>query len=433
MEAFGNSLIAFGEKLSEFSNTIGEVDLSGISANINDLTTSIQNSATQIGDGFVNSLNTAGSQIVQAATDMINSAISAITGATSNFQTEGTNLGDAIASGLTAASGNVTAAAQSVASESVSSVSQYDGQYRAAGYNMAAGLASGISAGNSLAVDAAVNMAKSALAAAKEELGIHSPSRAFMAIGRYIGEGLANGIRDNAYRAVDETEASAAKVKSVAKKSFDDVEKWVEEAKSFDELSLAEELEIWDTMISKYSEGSEERLKAEKNAYAVLKELREEDYQNSKDWIDKEKDYNRMSTKEELEAWKRVQERYIEGTDERAEIDKKIYDLKHELIDGDVYALEREIQANDDLIASLEEETVAYSNAVKEGIYLRKLLKDAEYSTSKNWIETEKDYNRLDTKGELEAWERVQARYEDGSEERIEIDKKDLRSKARTY
>lgn len=92
LEAFGNSLIAFGEKLSEFSNTIGEVDLSGISANINDLTTSIQNSATQIGDGFVNSLNTAGSQIVQAATDMINSAISAITGATSNFQTEGIKL-----------------------------------------------------------------------------------------------------------------------------------------------------------------------------------------------------------------------------------------------------------------------------------------------------------------------------------------------------
>ena len=85
---------------------------------------------------------------------------------------------------------------------------------------MAAGLASGISAGNSLAVDAAVNMAKSALAAAKEELGIHSPSRAFMAIGRYIGEGLANGIRDNAYRAVDETEASAAKVKKCGEKVF---------------------------------------------------------------------------------------------------------------------------------------------------------------------------------------------------------------------
>ena len=39
---------------------------------------------------------------------------------------------------------------------------------------------------------------------------------------------------------------------------------------------------------------------------------------------------------------------------------------------------------NDDLIASLEEGTVAYSNAVKEGIYLRKLLNDADYSTSKN-------------------------------------------------
>ena len=57
----------------------------------------------------------------------------------------------------------------------------------------------------------------------------------------------------------------------MAKKSFDDVEKWEEEAKSFDELSLAEELEIWDTMISKYSEGSEERLKAEKMLMQFLR------------------------------------------------------------------------------------------------------------------------------------------------------------------
>jgi tape measure domain-containing protein len=424
LQNYGDSLKSFGENLMIFVNDISGADFSGLYNSLSSLNTAFASAGTQGINDFVNSLISASGNISQAVSSIVESAASALQSRMGEFQSSGANLGNSLATGIVSSSATVMSAINNMASAGINSANNQVGGYRAAGYNMALGLASGISSGSSSAIAAAVSLAKSSLSAAKEALGIHSPSRAFMAIGRYIGEGLANGIRDNAYRAVDETEASAAKVKSVAKKSFDDVEKWVEEAKSFDELSLAEELEIWDTMISKYSEGSEERLKAEKNAYAVLKELREEDYQNSKDWIDKEKDYNRMSTKEELEAWKRVQERYIEGTDERAEIDKKIYDLKHELIDGDVYALEKEIQANDDLIASLEEGTVAYSNAVKEGIYLRKLLKDAEYSTSKNWIETEKDYNRLDTKGELEAWERVQARYEDGSEERIEIDKK---------
>ena len=424
LQNYGDSLKSFGENLMIFVNDISGADFSGLYNSLSSLNTAFASAGMQGINDFVNSLISASGNISQAVSLIVESAASALQSRMGEFQSSGANLGNSLAIGIVSSSVTVMSAINNMASAGINSANNQVGGYRAAGYNMALGLASGISSGSSSAIAAAVSLATSSLAAAKEALGIHSPSRAFIAIGRYIGEGLANGIRDNAYRAVDETEASAAKVKSVAKKSFDDVEKWVEEAKSFDELSLAEELEIWDTMISKYSEGSEERLKAEKNAYAVLKELREEDYQNSKDWIDKEKDYNRMSTKEELEAWKRVQERYIEGTDERAEIDKKIYDLKHELIDGDVYALEREIQANDDLIASLEEETVAYSNAVKEGIYLRKLLKDAEYSTSKNWIETEKDYNRLDTKGELEAWERVQARYEDGSEERIEIDKK---------
>ena len=424
LQNYGDSLKSFGENLMIFVNDISGADFSGLYNSLSSLNTAFASAGTQGINDFVNSLISASGNISQAVSSIVESAASALQSRMGEFQSSGANLGNSLATGIVSSSVTVMSAINNMASAGINSANNQVGGYRAAGYNMALGLASGISSGSSSAIAAAVSLATSSLAAAKEALGIHSPSRAFIAIGRYIGEGLANGIRDNAYRAVDETEASAAKVKSVAKKSFDDVEKWVEEAKSFDELSLAEELEIWDTMISKYSEGSEERLKAEKNAYAVLKELREEDYQNSKDWIDKEKDYNRMSTKEELEAWKRVQERYIEGTDERAEIDKKIYDLKHELIDGDVYALEREIQANDDLIASLEEGTVAYSNAVKEGIYLRKLLKDAEYSTSKNWIETEKDYNRLDTKGELEAWERVQARYEDGSEERIEIDKK---------
>ena len=403
LQNYGDSLKSFGEDLMNFVNDISGADFSGLYNSLSSLNTAFASAGTQGINDFVNSLISASGNTSQAVSSIVESAASALQSRMGEFQSSGANLGNSLATGIVSSSVTVMSAINNIASAGINSANNQVGGYRAAGYNMALGLASGISLGSSSAIAAAINIAKSSLAAAKEELGIHSPSRAFMAIGRYIGEGLANGIRDNAYRAVDETEASAAKVKSVAEKSFDDVEKWVEEAKSFDELSLAEELEIWDTMISKYSEGSEERLKAEKNAYAVLKELREEDYQNSKDWIDKEKDYNRMSTKEELEAWKRVQERYIEGTDERAEIDKKIYDLKHELIDGNIDALEDEIEANKRLIATLEEGSVAWSNAVKEGEYLKKLLDDANYQNSKDWIQDQEDRGEYSLADKL-AW-----------------------------
>ena len=403
LQNYGDSLKSFGENLMIFVNDISGADFSGLYNSLSYLNTAFASAGTQGINDFVNSLISASGNISQAVSSIVESAASALQSRMGEFQSSGANLGNSLATGIISSSVTVMSAINNIASAGINSANNQVGGYRAAGYNMALGLASGISSGSSSAIAAAVSLAKSSLAAAKEALGIHSPSRAFMAIGRYIGEGLANGIRDNAYRAVDETEASAAKVKSVAKKSFDDVEKWVEEAKSFDELSLAEELEIWDTMISKYSEGSEERLKAEKNAYAVLKELREEDYQNSKDWIDKEKDYNRMSTKEELEAWKRVQERYIEGTDERAEIDKKIYDLKHELIDGNIDALEDEIEANKRLIATLDEGSVAWSNAVKEGEYLKKLLDDANYQNSMDWIQDQEDRGEYSLADKL-AW-----------------------------
>ena len=403
LQNYGDSLKSFGENLMIFVNDISGADFSGLYNSLSSLNTAFASAGTQGINDFVNSLISASGNISQAVSLIVESAASALQSRMGEFQSSGANLGNSLATGIVSSSVTVMSAINNMASAGINSANNQVGGYRAAGYNMALGLASGISSGSSSAIAAAVSLAKSSLAAAKEALGIHSPSRAFMAIGRYIGEGLANGIRDNAYRAVDETEASAAKVKSVAKKSFDDVEKWVEEAKSFDELSLAEELEIWDAMISKYAEGTEERLKAEKNAYSVLKELREEDYQNSTKWIDKEKDYNRMSVQEELDAWKRLQERYIEGTDERAEIDKKIYDLKHKLIDGNINALEDEIEANKRLIATLEEGSVAWSNAVKEGEYLKKLWDDANYQNSLDWIQDQEDRGEYSLADKL-AW-----------------------------
>ena len=468
MDTFGENLVKFGKSLADFSSTVSGINISGVTSQLKGLTTALTNLGNTGIDGFVKTFTNSGSKVKSAITSMVNNAISAINGSSGKFKSSGTKCMESLISALKSKSTTVTSTCKTALQLAASSIRGYYNSFYNAGSYVASGLTAGIRAGTSNAVAAARSMASQVTAAAKtnlninspskvfmsigksvgegfekgisdksqtsrvisstvglagkvissacDTLGINSPSRAFMAIGRYIGEGLAQGIRDSAWQAVYWTEDTAQKVIAVASKTFEDVEKWVEDAKAFDELSLAEELEIWEAVIEKYGEGTEERTKAEKKAYSVYKELQKENYENSKNWIDAEKEYNRLSLQEELEAWQRVQARYVEGTDERK--DKQVYKLKHELIDDSIEALEQEIANQDVLIASLEEGTVAYANAVKERSHLNDKLLSAKYDNSMNWIDRQDTYNLWDGLADkLAAYTRVLKRHKKGTEE----------------
>jgi tape measure domain-containing protein len=109
-------------------------------------------------------------------------------------------------------------------------------------------------------------------------------------------------------------------------------------------------------------------------------------FQVSLDWIEERKYYNLLSLKEELEAWEKIQARYATGSEERKRADREIYRLKNALI--------------------------------KE-----------EFDNSRKWIDDRKYYQELSLQQELEAWERVHARYLEGSEERKEADRQLFRLK----
>ncbi len=375
---------------------------------------------------FVNGLKNTSSNVLSVVRSTLSSAASSIRGYYSSFYSAGSYVASGLAAGIRAGTSNAVAAARSMASQVTAAaktnlnINSPSKVFMSIGKSVGEGFEKGISdkSQTSKVISSTVGLAGKVISSACDTLGINSPSRAFMAIGRYIGEGLAQGIRDSAWQAVYWTEDTAQKVIAVASKTFEDVEKWVEDAKAFDELSLAEELEIWEAVIEKYGEGTEERTKAEKKAYSVYKELQKENYENSKNWIDAEKEYNRLSLQEELEAWQRVQARYVEGTDERKEADKQVYKLKHELIDDSIEALEQEIANQDALIASLEEGTVAYANAVKERSHLNDKLLSAKYDNSMNWIDRQDTYNLWDGLADkLAAYTRVLKRHKKGTEE----------------
>ena len=189
-------------------------------------------------------------------------------------------------------------------------------------------------------------------------------------------------------------------------------------------MSLAEELEIWEAVIEKYGEGTEERTKAEKKAYSVYKELNKKKYDDFKEWLDDEIYYNRLTVNDQLWLWKQRQAEYIEGTDERKEADKKVYKLHLELIDGDIAALEQEITKQDELIASLEEGSTAYSNAIKERQHLNNLLLNAKYDNAMNWIDRQDTYNLWDgLSDKLAAYKRTLSYCIKGSENYKKVEK----------
>ena len=270
------------------------------------------------------------------------------------------------------------------------------------GYYIVQGLINGIKSMISNVGSLMGNVASSIIDTAKNVLGIHSPSQMFEDIGQYIIAGLTGGIKKDENKAVQATssmgenvagagaKAGESAVKSsneAAKKAFDKAVEWIDDRKYYNQLSLQEELDAWEIIQSQYAEGYDERKKTDREIYRVRKEMLKAEYDNSINWIDDRKYYNQLSLQEELASWERVQSRYLEGSEERKKADREVYKLKNELIKNEEEAQKK-----------------AYDHSV-------------------NWIEERKYYNELSLSDELDAWERVQLRYKEGSEERKKADR----------
>lgn len=229
---------------------------------------------------------------------------------------------------------SVRTAMQSVMLVVVAEVNNYKDQFNEAGRNVSQGFINGIRSKLSGASQAGRDLGLSALNAAKKALDSHSPSREFIELGKNIGEGMTIGINN----AIVPVSSAAAKMSDeaikVAQKGLDSFKDWAEERKYYSELSLKEELAGWETLQKKYREGSEERKQIDREVYRVQNELVTATYQYSMNWIEEQKSYNKLTLAEELAAYKRVQSRYAKGTELRKKLDLQVYQLEKEISDA---------------------------------------------------------------------------------------------------
>lgn len=229
---------------------------------------------------------------------------------------------------------SVRTAMQSVMLVVVAEVNNYKDQFNEAGRNVSQGFINGIRSKLSGASQAGRDLGLAALNAAKKALDSHSPSREFIELGKNIGEGMTIGINN----AIIPVSSAAAKMSDeaikVAQNGLDSFKDWAEERKYYSELSLKEELAGWETLQKKYREGSEERKQIDREVYRVQNELVTATYQYSMNWIEEQKSYNKLTLAEELAAYKRVQSRYAKGTELRKKLDLQVYQLEKEISDA---------------------------------------------------------------------------------------------------
>lgn len=321
--------------------------------------------------------------VVQSLANIVDGKVPAIRTSTSDMMRT-------MGASITAHSRTVGDAMRTVLSTAVSNINRMKPEFETAGKNAGQGFINGINSKLGGARSAGRSLGLVALEAAKKALDSHSPSREFIHLGENVGEGLAIGVNNSIVPAAQAASGMIDEVITVSEKGVDAFEDWINEKQYYGELSLMDELAGWENLQKKYRAGSEERMKIDREVYRVQNELVSATYQASLDWIEEEKYYKRLSTEEELAAYERMQARYLEGSKERMELDRKVFTLRNQLV-------------------------------------------DESYQNSMDWIEEEKYYNRLSLADELAAYKRVQSRYAKGTEERKKLDREVYRLEQEIY
>lgn len=157
---------------------------------------------------------------------------------------------------------------------------------------------------------------------------------------------------------------------AAAKKQFEDSKTYIEARKQANEITLQQELALWEKLQNRYKVGTKERITIDKQVNKIRAELDKQSYETSKSYIDARKQANEMTLADELAAWERVQARYKAGTDERIAAEQNVQRVRKEIYDSLVAANEDFLAKTKEINSNVEAEekrlNEAYAQAVEQ-------------------------------------------------------------------
>lgn len=156
-------------------------------------------------------------------------------------------------------------------------------------------------------------------------LGIHSPSTLFRdEIGYYIGLGVAEGISGSSDKAVKAAD-------KMAKDVFTRSKEWADRQTKYMDLSFEEQLELWETIQSQFIQGSKQYAQAEEKIFDLKQKQQAEYFDTLKDQAERQAKYQKTSLREQLAAWRGIQDQFVQESKQYAAAEEKILDLRAQM------------------------------------------------------------------------------------------------------
>lgn len=306
------------------------------------------------------------------------------------------NLVSGLINGIQNGITNVGKAIGELGGKIVNGIGDFVGGAIETGKNFVKGFGNGVSKFANNAVEAAKDMASGAWTGVKNFLGINSPSKLLEEIGRFFSEGFGNGIQSLKDWVGEKAEELGIDTSNLTLSGFTDTltggkgmlteginallakltGETLPSAESFGEsLGLSSLSGFNQGLTEGLTEGLTGGLGSSKNRVKTeLEKLQE--------YIEEENYYGRMSVEEELKAYKEIQKKYKEGSEERKKIDREIFRLTKKIYESQI-----------DYIEGVRD---AQKKAAEERLKLEEdyhtKVQEAEKDANKKRIEAQEDY-----------------------------------------
>lgn len=247
-------------------------------------------------------------------------------------------------------------AASRVINGIVSTFTSLPGKMLAIGRNIVNGLKNGIMGALSGLLGSIKSFGNSVLSGFKSVFGIHSPSTEMAEQGLMLTRGLSVGMKNGEGEVIKTAE-------ELSKAILDTSTEWVNDKKFYNQLAAKEELDFWEKLKKIGGLAGKDLEQVNKNIYTARQNASKEAYENSKNWIEREVFYNRLSSEEVVEAWARVVNRRNLQAKEQEEAERNLYKAYQELVKEREQAEEEAAQKREQAI---KEEREAQQKALEE-------------------------------------------------------------------
>lgn len=156
-------------------------------------------------------------------------------------------------------------------------------------------------------------------------------------------------------------------------KALDNYKKQIEHKKALDQISLQDEINMYQIALKKYAKTQDEKWELTEKIYDLQKELQEKSVDDYTAMIEHRKNLDQISLQDEINMYQYAYNALAKTTEQKQELEEKLYELRKELA-----------QKNKDL---LEQQTTDYERYIED----QKNLRGAEYDTK----EQEADLNKI--------------------------------------